>query len=198
MCFFMMLLCFIFSSCAPMNGGNQEVAGAGTGALAGAVVGQMLGKSTEATLLGAAIGGALGYAVGWQIKSQARQVYTQQQTRQLVADTGGQKKVVQVRSESVEPKKQFKPGEKVTVRVTYIILDSQQQKVAVHEKKTLWFKGAQQAVFEDTTINRENGTWESSITFQLPSDVEKGDYQVRQDIYSGQTRDSANVQFSVI
>lgn len=200
LCIPLFLVCFVLSSCAQtQNGdGQKEMIGTGAGAVVGAIIGQAIGSNTTGTLIGAALGGLLGYVVASQVQLETNQVYDQQETKKLIAKTKADQTVVQVHSESIEPKNEFKAGENVTVRVAYIVMDSTQNQIPVHEKKTLWYQGDQKAVFEDTTINRENGTWESRITFQLPENAKKGEYHVRQDINSGQIADSSLVQFTVI
>lgn len=200
LCILLLLLTFLLSSCAQtQNGmGQKEMIGTGAGAAIGALIGQAIGLNTASTLIGAAAGGLLGYAIATQVKVETNQVHNQQETQKLVANGGKGKTTVQVHSEKIEPTNKFHAGENVTVLMSYIILDKEQKMVPVHEKKTLWYQGTEQAVFEDTTINRENGTWESKITFQLPEDVQKGQYQVRQDIESGQVADTSLVQFTVI
>jgi|GEM_PF-3281322 len=197
---FLLITCFVVSGCAQtgQNSGNEQLLGTGAGAAIGALIGQVIGGNTGATLLGAAAGGLLGYVVATHVSTQTNQVYNQQETQKLIADNSANKTVVQVHDESIEPTNRFKAGDNVTVRVRYIVMDSKHTKIPVQERKTLWYDGTQQAVFEDTTIQRENGTWESLITFQLPENAKKGQYQVRQDIYSGQTTDTSLVQFTVI
>ncbi len=194
------VFCFILSSCAQNSTSGNQAIGTGAGVAIGALIGQAIGGNTLGTLLGAAAGGLAGYAIGTQVSIETKQVYNQQDTKKLYANSAKQDTVVKVHEESIEPTKTFKAGDNVTARVTYILIDSKHSKVPVHEKKTLWYNGKQEAVFEDTVIQRENGTWESLITFQLPEDAQKGTYLIRQDISidSDKTKDSSSLQFSVI
>lgn len=195
----LLITCFLGSSCAQMNGvGQKDIIGTGAGAATGAVLGQIFGQDTKSTLIGAAVGGVLGYFIASNIKTQTNQVYNQQKTKQLITQNGKQGKVVQVHSQSVEPSTQFHPGDVVTVRFRYIVMDPHQYEVAVHETKSLWYHGAKKAVFEDQTITRENGTYESTISFQIATDAKKGNYVIRQDLNSGHVSDSSLAQFSVI
>ncbi|PIE69817.1 MAG: hypothetical protein CSA21_00415 [Deltaproteobacteria bacterium] len=195
------LICvtLILSSCVQPNGtGQKEMIGAGAGAAVGAVLGQVIGRDTAGTLIGAAAGGLLGYVIASRVHMETNQVRNEQATKQLVGNANYDKRLIQVHSESIEPGNQFHAGDSVTVRVSYIVLDPEHRQIPVHEKKTLWFNGTQQAVFEDTSINRTNGTYESLLSFQLPEDAQKGLYQVRHDINADYMADSSLVQFTVI
>lgn len=195
------LSCYLLlSSCAaPGHQGSNDAAkiGAGAGALVGAILGQAIGRDTAGTLIGAAVGGLAGWAIGSQVGMKSTKVYDQQETEKMVTGPVEAPKVLEIHSQNVMPS-QVRPGEKVTVRVAYMVIDRKTGSVPVREKKTLWYNGQEQSVFDDSVISRDNGTWESSIEILVPPTAEKGHYTVSHDITVDNIVRRAKTDFMVI
>lgn len=190
----------LLTSCVQTQQGTSQgqMLGTGIGAIGGAIIGQALGNNTGATIIGTAIGAAVGYAVATQITSQTSQVYDARQTQAMVPAAKRNEPVLEIRDTSISPSTQFQAGQDVTVRVTYIVFDENKTAVTVREKKTIWHKGNLVTVLEDEEAVRNNGTYESLISFKLPSEVEKGEYELRSDINTDFTSKATSVNFRVI
>lgn len=172
--------------------------GSGIGAIGGAIIGQVLGKSTEATIIGGALGAVIGYAVSMQIQSQTNKVHDAQQTREMVPADKRQDPVLEIRDKSIAPSPQIEVGENVTVKVTYILFDENKDKIPVREKKSIWHNGQLVKVLGDAEEVRENGTYESLVSFKLPEEIEKGDYEVRHDINTNALSTNSITHFTII
>ena len=192
--------CLLVSSCAPQGqpgGTYAREAGAGVGALAGAILGQAVGHNTAGTIIGAAAGGLLGLAIGSQVHMQSTRMYDESETRKLMSMPRKNSKLLEIQKQVVTPKR-VRPGDKVTVRVVYVVIDSGVGTVPVRETKTLWFNGRQQEVFDDSVVARENGTWESSLEVQVSSTAHRGNYTVCHDIAAANMVRSAKTDFVVM
>lgn len=185
-------------SCASMQNGTNPIMGSGIGAVGGAILGQALGKSTEATIIGGALGAVIGYAVAMQIKSQTNKVYDAQQTRAMVPVAKRKDPVLEIRNKSIAPSPEIQVGENVTVKVTYILFDENMDRISVREKKSIWHKGKLVKVLGDAEEMRENGTYESLVSFKLPGEIEKGDYEVRHNINTNSLSTNSTTHFTII
>lgn len=189
----------LMSSCASMQqGGQNKTLGAGAGAAAGALLGQVLGKSTEATLIGGALGAVLGYAIASHIDSQTNKISTEQQAKAMLPPEKRKGTVIQVQERSVSPTEQFTAGEKVTVRVIYIIHDETKRQMPVQEKKAIWRDGQLVKEITNNQEVRENGMYESLTSFTLPNELEKGEYEFRHSINTDSVSKTSFVGFHVI
>ena len=194
----LLVLSLLLCSCASTQNGANPAMGSGIGAVGGAILGQVLGKSTEATIIGGALGAVIGYAVSMQIKSQTNKVHDAQQTRAMVPVDKRQDPVLEIRDKSITPSPQIEVGENVTVKVTYILFDENKDKMPVREKKSIWHNGKLVKVLGDAEEDRENGTYESLVSFKLPEEIEKGDYEVHHDITTNSLSTNSTTHFTII
>lgn len=193
-----LILSLVLCSCASLQNGGNPTVGAGVGAVGGAILGQILGKSTEATIIGGALGAVIGYAVAMQIESQTNKVHDAQQTREMVPAAERKDPVLEIRDKSIAPSPQIQVGENVTVKVTYILFDENRDKMPVREKKSIWHKGKLVKVLGDAEEVRENGTYESLVSFKLPKEIEKGDYEVHHNINTNSLSTHSTTHFTII
>lgn len=197
-CILLILSLSLCSCASTQNGGSNPAMGSGIGAIGGAILGQVLGKSTEATIIGGALGAVIGYAVALQIDSQTNKVYDAQQTKAMVPVDKREEPVLQIQAKSIAPSEQIQVGENVTVKVTYILFDENMDRIPVREKKSIWHNGKLVKVIGDTEEVRENGTYESLVSFKLPGEIEKGDYEVRHDINTNSLSTNSTTHFTII
>ncbi len=188
----------LLMSCAQNQNGQGTMFGTGIGAAGGAVLGQVIGKSTGATLIGAAVGGLLGYAVATHIESQTKQVYDTQQTKAMIPAAQRSEPLLQIRKKSISPANKFQAGENVTVQVTYLIFDENMKQITVIEESSIWHKGEMVQVIDNIEKTRESGTYKSQISFNLPGEIEKGEYELRHDIQTDFAVKDSSLFFTVI
>lgn len=81
------------------------------------------------------------------------------------------------------------PGEQVTLTIHYVVSGTLDQKVPIREKSSLSSDGKELAVLKDETNEKENGTWENTLSFTVPVSAKPGRYTVTLLISGqGQTR----------
>ncbi len=219
-----LLLCFLLSSCVAAQNGynglsqalggivqpggtastattqngsnNSTLWGTGLGAAGGAALGQLFGGDTKATIIGTAVGAIAGYFIA--VQSTTKQVKTAAQTKSGISKANQNKPVLAVSEKSLLPSQRVKPGEKMTVTVTYIVYDNYTRKKPVREVKSIWHNGEQIKVLGDKEEMRDNGTYESLLSFKLPEQVEKGQYEIRHTIKTPSKVTNSIVPFTVI
>lgn len=190
----MLLFC---NSCV-QNVSNKEMIGTGAGGAVGALIGQAVGRNTAGTLIGATIGAGLGYLIASELEKSSRMVHNDQATRDRISHTGNNGQVLQIQESRIQPSSVIKRGDKVTVAVQYVVMNDVDSGCTVKETKSIWHDGVQESVLDESLVQRENGTWESTISFELPENAQPGEYEIRQVIATNeQTRVSA-VPFTVI
>ena len=87
------------------------------------------------------------------------------------------------RKSTLRPRK-VKRGQEITVSIVYEVACAPDSGVLVKEKMTLWHQGKELTVLTNENASRQNGTWESSITFRIPKSAQFGRYEVRQNMVS--------------
>lgn len=94
--------------------------------------------------------------------------------------------------------KEVRRGSDITVTIVYGIACAPPAGVEVKEQVTLYFEGKEIAILDDATTNRENGKWESKLTFTMPNQVKTGKYIVKQRISTGSKEINIQEEFQVI
>jgi outer membrane lipoprotein SlyB len=188
----------LLTSCAQLQQGDNTALGTGIGAITGAIIGQALGGSTEATVIGGAVGAVLGYAVITHVQSQTTQTYNSEQTKAMIPAKERQKPVLEIRDKSIAPSKTVRAGEQVTVQVSYLLYDEGTKETPIRETKTVWHNGKQIFKLDESEEVRNNGTYNSICTFELPSEIEKGDYELRYNVNTKFVSKDSFVPFTVI
>lgn len=153
--------------------------GAGVGGASGAVIGGLAGGTK-----GAIIGGLLGVLVGGAI---GNYIERQDKDRAAAASTVGyqpsQGNVVRLESVQASPSI-VRSGETVNLSSTYTILTPSNQTMTVQESREVRHDGA---LVANPTINtqRANGTFTSTVPITLPSNADKGTYDVTTTVAMG-------------
>lgn len=90
------------------------------------------------------------------------------------------------------------PGDKVQVVLRYSIAGAPAKGIALKGKSTLLHDGKELAVLKEETSTKENGEWEDTLSFVVPSSAKPGKYMVTMRISGqGQSR-SVQQSFSVL
>lgn len=137
-----------------------------------------------------------------------------QTTRRLTGDDQGSRRTVRSRSQgqpqtsntalslkvlqtSLKPVSAH-PGDKVQVVLRYSIAGAPAQGLSLSEKSILLQDGKELAVLKEETGTKENGEWEDTLSFVVPSSAKPGKYMVTMRISGqGQSR-SVQRSFNVL
>ncbi len=88
-------------------------------------------------------------------------------------------------------------GEQITLTLQYVVSGAPEQGVTIREKSSLSGDGKELTVLKDESSEKENGTWENTLSFSVPVSAKPGKYMVTLQISAqGQTR-SARRSFTV-
>lgn len=171
-------------------------AGAGVGAVTGAAAGAILGSKgakTEMAVLGGLVGALVGGAVGHYTydKKRDRQETAQRYNYQPTAGS-----MLRIENAAVSPSP-VRPGDTVNLNATYAVLTpAPADTVSVTEVREIKHQGTLIGN-PQVTVNRNGGTFTSSVPLILPEDAKKGTYSVVTTIQSGVVRDSRETAFTV-
>ena len=188
----------ILPGCAAQNGGVREhqgaVVGAGAGAVGGAVVGGLLGGKRGAVaggLLGALAGGLLG---NYHDEREKNLEETQRAHTDYNAARGTRLKIERVRTNPSSAG----PGDTVEIQLTYAVLTPREDvMVPVRENRVILFEGSKVGE-ASVDIEREGGTWRSSVSITLPGNARPGNYRVVASVESrGGGKDTEEITFRV-
>lgn len=168
----------LLAGCASLPEEHQGAAtGAGIGAATGAVAGALMGSEgakTETAVVGGFIGALAGGAIGHYAfdknngKEETAKKYKYQPSKGIF---------LRIESAAAVPDK-VKPGETVAIKMTYAVLGATQKKeLLVTETREIRYA---KEVFAKPVVhvNREDGTYSSSVPVTIPPDARKGKYTV--------------------
>jgi hypothetical protein len=80
-------------------------------------------------------------------------------------------------------------GEQVTLTLQYMIMGASEKGVTIREKSSLNREGKELTVLKEESSEKENGTWENTLSFAVPEGAQPGKYTVTLLITAqGQTR----------
>ena len=165
--------------------------GAGVGGASGAVIGGLAGGTK-----GAIIGGLLGVLAGGGI---GNYIERQDKDRTAAASATGyqasQGNVLRVENVQVSPNT-ARASETVNLTSTYTILTPSNQTLSVQETREVRHDGA---LVANPTVNtqRANGTFTSTVPITLPSNAEKGTYDVTTTVAMGDRTARSMTTFTV-
>jgi len=128
--------------------------------------------------------------LGRSIQQTTRKLTGAKPTRKQspAANSGGL--VLTVKNASVVPTK-VTIGDQVKLTLQYVISGAPAKGLKVREKTSLTSSGQELTVLKEETVVKENGTWENTLTFAIPSSAKPGTYTVTQQISAqGKTRSS--------
>jgi hypothetical protein len=172
--------------------GESIGAGALLGGAAGAIIGNQSGRAVEGALIGAAIGGLAGWAIH---KAKVRQTRTAQQTVEYYDYQPAQGFQMNIESSTVSPTRAGAGGT-VTTRIVYATMGAGNG-INVQESSSLLKDGKTLLTLDSQTVTRTDGTWEKTLSFDVPDGAEPGTYTVAQAIAAGGNTFRQDVTFTV-
>jgi hypothetical protein len=199
-----MLCPLLLAGCASQQG-NDQLMGAGLGALGGAALGCAIGAAaggSSGCATGAAIGAATGVVAGWGVvkyqQYQATQVRTAQEDQRLY---GLAKSVdttqVKINKGTSKPNT-VKPGDSVKLFTDYSVqLPNKQNTAPVSESWTLKKDGKVLAELPAQDNQRSSGGWNADATVPIPKNATPGTYVVEHKVASGNSYDTDESTFVV-
>jgi hypothetical protein len=181
------------SGCSTIEENPKTALGAGVGAAGGAVVGGLAGGGSTGAVVGGLLGALAGGAVGQYMDRKDKD------GSQAAADTGysaTQGNLVDVQRVEAQPSA-VQPGTSVNLNTTYTVLTpNPNQTVPVQETRQVTHNG-QVVANTSGTFQRQNGTFTSSLPITLPSNAQRGTYQVTTTIAMGDKQDTGTATFVV-
>jgi len=194
----------LLAGCATQQG-NDQLVGAGAGAVGGAALGCLIGLAAgggKGCAMGAAIGAGTGAIAGWGVvkyqQYQASQVRTPQQDQRLY---GLAKSVdtAQVKlNKGLSKPSPVKPGGSVNLSTDYSVqLPANMQTTSVSESWTLKKDGKVLADLPPQTNQRTSGGWNADATVPIPSGAAPGTYVIEHKVQAGNSYDTGESTFIV-
>jgi hypothetical protein len=160
------------AGCETVSEHKETAIGAGAGAAGGAVIGGLAG-GTKGAVIGGLLGALAGGAVGNYLERKERD-------RPAAASAAGydpsQGNVVRVERVQASPAS-VRPGGQVTLDVTYTILTPRNQMSTVRETREVRHDG-QLVADPAIEVQRNDGTFTSTLPITLPSTARPGTYEV--------------------
>jgi outer membrane lipoprotein SlyB len=195
----------LLAACATQQG-NDQLMGAGAGAVGGAALGCLTGfiagGDASGCGKGAAIGAATGAVVGWGAvklsQYQASQVRTPTDDQQMYGLTKPVDATqVKIRKGSSAPRT-VKPGEAVNVTTDYsLMLPPKTASTPVTETWTLEKDGKKLAELPQKNTDRASGGWNADATIPVPTNAELGTYVIQHKVQAGASYDTDESTFIV-
>jgi surface antigen len=175
--------------------------GAGIGALTGAVVGGAIGYAIDdsaegviiGALAGAAIGGVTGYVIGKQLEDRDETAHEYQ--RELAAP--GVDEVLDIKRVTLDPDF-VEPGGLLDVNLVHAYVGPVDQEQDFEVELMLVDEGGAILLSQAQTQVYENGTYASTITFEVPAELEPGRYGIDVSMHTGGVTDNASAVFNVL
>jgi len=180
------------TGCASERHAQYTATGAGigavTGGILGGVLGSMSGRTAEGVVIGSILGGAMGASVGSAEYHQQRS-YEAAASEYSYDRERARRDLVRIEEADVSPRI-ARPGEEVSISVTYTMLTRWKSGTQVHEVREIRREG-ELVGRPEVTVNRDGGTWTSTIPVRLPESAEPGTYVVTNII---ETEDAGDVR----
>ncbi len=203
---FALALCpSLIAGCATQQG-NDQLLGAGGGAMGGAALGCLTGfiagGNASSCGTGAAIGAATGAVVGWGAvklsQYQASQVRTTTDDQKMYGLTKPVDTTqVKIRKGSSAPRT-VKPGESVNVTTDYsLMLPTQTSSTQVTETWILEKDGKTLAELPQKSMDRASGGWNADAVIPVPKNAELGTYVIEHKVQAGASYDTDESTFIV-
>lgn len=104
---------------------------------------------------------------------------------------------LRIKQSTLAPTEVYK-GEQVTLTLQYIVLGAPASGISVRERSALSKDGKELTILKDESSQKENGTWENTLSFAVPASAKPGKYTVTLQISAqGQSR-STRRTFTVL
>lgn len=197
-----LLVCITFpaaliAGCAAVQESPKTATGAAVGGLGGAALGAAIGAAAGRPGTGALIGGLTGILAGGLIGAYYdRQDRTRPATAQAYNYQPSQGALVRIERVEATPRTVY-AGQSVNLGVTYAIIDPNPARmIRVTEIREIRQNG--NIVGNPTAnIERQGGTYTSTIPLTLPSDARPGTYTVVTKVQSENASDATSTSFTV-
>jgi hypothetical protein len=165
--------------------------GAGVGGASGAVIGGLAG-GTKGAIIGGLVGVLAGGAVGNYMERQDKDRTAAASSTGYQASQGN---LVRVDNVEASPST-ARSGDTVNLTSTYTVLTPNNQMMAVQETREVRHDGA---LVANPTINtqRANGTFTSTVPITLPSNAQRGTYDVTTTVAMGDRTSRSMTTFTV-
>ncbi|MCC6142210.1 MAG: glycine zipper family protein [Candidatus Hydrogenedentes bacterium] len=181
---------FVLAGCATQGGS------AGTGALIGGALGGVIGHQSGHAWEGAAIGAVVGALAGLVVHDvKERRLRTAQETYSDYGYQPSQGFQMDLRGSSVSPQV-VAPGGEVTTSMEYATLGTGGG-TPVREYYALEQGTEHLADIHKEEVQRTDGTWQKSVTFEVPEDAPEGRYEVMQQVTAKDTTLQRTSDFTV-
>lgn len=186
------------AGCQTTGGTQDQVAGAGVGALVGCGIGALVTGSGRGCATGAAIGGLLGWGAVALTQYNAQQVRSSSADSRIygltapVSDTQ-----VKIRQGASSPKS-VRPGDSVNISTDYsVLLPSGVSNTSVTESWVLKKDGSTVANLPAKTSTRTAGGWQADAAIKIPDNVPAGTYVIEHKVKAGSSYDTDESTFVV-
>lgn len=182
----------VFAGCQAVEEHPGAATGAGVGAGAGAVTGAIIGDEKGA-IIGGLAGALIGGAIGHYAYDKQR---TSEETTNYYDYSPGQGNRVTIESTTIMPPT-ARPGEKVDLRLTYAVLTPYpDNNISITETREITYQG-ELVGQPKVQVERTDGTYNSIVPLQLPTDAKLGQYRVRYTVQIPGASDSREATFEV-
>jgi outer membrane lipoprotein SlyB len=170
---------------------KETAVGAGVGAAGGAVVGGLAG-GTKGAIIGGLLGALAGGVVGNYLERQDRDRTAAATAVGYQPDQGNLIRVENVQASPTTAK----PGSTVNLTSTYTVLTPTNQPISIRETREVRHDGA---LVADPAIDvqRNNGTFTSTLPITLPSNARTGTYEVTTTVVMGDRSSRSMTTFTV-
>lgn len=186
-------LAFQLAGCATMSNTEQGALG---GAIAGGLLGAALGD-TKGAIIGAAAGAIVGAVIGNYYDKQAAS--RAEAARKYDYGRRETESRLEIEESSFMPRTvTLGSAGKVQSLVQYTVLaPDAEQKVRIKEIRTI-VKGNERIELAEREVIRTQGTFVSEMKFEMPKDIDRGDYTLVTTITDGRHTKTVRDSFRVV
>ncbi|PIE69816.1 MAG: hypothetical protein CSA21_00410 [Deltaproteobacteria bacterium] len=115
------------------------------------------------------------------LKKQTRGIKSEKETRKDLDYRDDEGFLLEITAFSVKPS-EVRCGEEIQVTTQYSILGAPEEGILIRDIKSLWVDNKEIITLADDTIKRNNGTWESTLAFEVPASAAAGPHKIKQKI----------------
>ena len=188
----------LIASCSMTTEGQEQVAGAGVGALGGAALGAAAsGGNPRAVAIGATSGAIAGWGTVKLAQLASKRTQSAERENTLEGWKPGDPARVKMRSVSVRPDP-ADPGSQATIAVSYGVTGPRDGSIPVRE--TIEIRDPRNKVVvpaQPIEQSRSPGGWESPRTLPLPRNAPAGTYQIVARVDTGSSHDESQATLTV-
>jgi hypothetical protein len=186
------------SGCQSTGGVQDNVAGAGIGAVLGCGVGALITRNGRGCAVGAAIGAAAGLTVVAINHYQARQVRTSSADRRVYGLTKRVNSPQVKINKSTNSPRTARVGQTVDIATVYSLrLPPGDSAASVNESWVLKQNGKTVASLPAQTNKRTDGGWEAEAEIAIPKGTAPGTYVIEHKVKVGSSYDTRTSKFVV-